>query len=82
MIKEIKLGGKIVTAVILGDAIEHDPEIYRDSLLSVIRAALENQEALDNRTLTGTEVSDCIRLAKALEDISLSKQHEHENKKN
>lgn len=29
MIKEIKLEGKIVTAVILGDAIEHDPEMYR-----------------------------------------------------
>ncbi len=79
MIKKIKLGGKIMTAIILGDAIEHDPEIYRDSLLSVTRAALENQEALDNRTLTGIEVSDCIRLAKALEEISLPKHYEHEN---
>ena len=79
MIKKIKLGGKIMTAIILGDAIEHDPEIYRDSLLSVTRAALENQEALDNRTLTGTEVSDCIRLAKALEEFALPKQHKHEN---
>ena len=78
MIKEIKLGGKIMTAVILGDAIDHDPEMYRESLLSVTKAALENQEALDNRTLTGTEVCDCIRLAKALEAIPLPKQHSDE----
>lgn len=69
MIRKIKLGGKILTAVILGEAIDHDPEMYRESLLSVTRAALENQEALDNKIVTGTEVSDCIRLAKALESI-------------
>ncbi len=78
MIKNLKLGGKIVAAVILGDIIEHDPEMYRDSLLSVIRAALDNQEALDNRSLTGTEVSDCIQLAKALESIPMPKQYSDE----
>lgn len=72
MIKQIDLGGKIVTAVILDNDIDFNPEMYRDSILSVCKAALENQEALDNRSLTGTEVSDCLKLASALESYNIT----------
>ena len=67
MIKTFEENGQTMVAVVLGDAWSNDPERYRNSLLNVLNASIVNEQALENGFPSGSELSDCIRLARALE---------------
>ena len=65
MIREIEIGGQKMVAIVLGDSNENDPETYRESLLDVIDATLQEPNVMEN--VNKCQLSDCLRLARALE---------------
>lgn len=66
MIRIFEEGGKEMVAVVLGDTFNYNPERYRDSLLNVINAAMLNDGLYDGSP-QGDELSDCLQLARAME---------------
>ena len=73
MLKKYEENGKKMVAVVLGDDWSTDPEEYRKSLFQVIEACILNEEAFSNDWFSGYDLSNCIRLARALENCPVEK---------
>lgn len=67
MVMTFKENGKTKVAVVLGDSWSEDPEEYRKSLFQIIDAAILNKEFFENSCYSGSDIFNCIRLARAME---------------